>query len=151
MFQGISMATQFTQAEAHRFLRTLRVTTQTALAQYDLQNGRAAGRPVVTFQALAAKGAGEWRFPGSGLMSADGLALATLLRDASGAVLELQAQGLVGLSLYANRPARVSFASGLTVEGVFDRDGRMRLPIVNSAISDADLSAFELQIVDEAP
>ena len=73
MFQGIFMATQFTQAEAARFLRTLRVTTQTALAQYDLQKGRAAGRPVVTFQALAAKGAGEWRFPGAGLMSADGL------------------------------------------------------------------------------
>lgn len=146
------MAIEFTEAEKTRFLRTLRVATQTALAQYDLHRERAAGRPTLTFRALAAKGAGDWRFPASGLMSADGLVLAKLMREGSGApMLELQAQGLVGLSLYANRSARVTFAVGLAAQGAFDRDGRMRLSLEETTIKEADLAAFELQLVDEAP
>lgn len=96
------MAGEFTQAQTARLLRTLRVATQTALAEYAL-GGRAAARSRVTFMALAAKGPGDWRFPAAGLLSADGLVLAKLVSEADGAILELQAQGVVGLSLYANR------------------------------------------------
>ena len=53
------MTNQFDKREAARFLRTLRVTTQTALAQEDLRRGRALGRPTTAFQALAAKGPGD--------------------------------------------------------------------------------------------
>ena len=145
------MTTQFNQREAARFLRTLRVTTQTALAQDALQRGRSLGRPTTAFQALAAKGPGEWRFPDAGLMSSDGLVLAKLSREPGGAhVMELQAQGLVGLSAYANRAARVRFGSSLAADGVFDRDGRLHLVFKDAAISDADLSAFELQLLDGA-
>jgi hypothetical protein len=146
------MANDFTETETARFLRTLRVTTQTALAQYALQRGREAARPTATFMALAAKGTGEWRFPVSGLMSADGLMLAKLMREASGApILELQAQGLVGLSLYAGRAARTVFTSGLKAQGAFDRDGRMRLVLEETTIKEADLAAFQLELLDEAP
>jgi hypothetical protein len=106
----------------------------------------------VTFQALAAKGPDAWRFPLSGVMSADGLVLAKLSRDPSGAaILELQAQGVVGLSLYAGRSARVAFSAGQAAEGAFDRDGRLRLTLEEASLSEADLAAFELQLLDDAP
>ena len=109
------------------------------------------GRPAAAFQALAAKGPGEWRFPDAGLMSSDGLVLAKLSRQPEGAhVMELQAQGLVGLSIYANRAARVRFGADLAADGVFDRDGRLHLVFEDAAISEADLSAFELQLLDGA-
>ena len=79
------MTTQFNERDAARFLRTLRVATYTALAQDDLQRGRGLGRPGAAFQALAAKGPGEWRFPDAGLMSSDGLVLAKLSRQPEGA------------------------------------------------------------------
>jgi hypothetical protein len=145
------MTATFNKRDADRFLRTLRVATHTALAQDDLQRGRNYGRPTAAFQALAAKGPGEWRFPGAGLMSSDGLVLAKLSRQAEGAhVMELQAQGLTGLSIYANRAARVRFGSQLTADGVFDRDGRLHLVFEEAAINEADLSAFELQLLDGA-
>jgi hypothetical protein len=146
------MTGEFTGAQTARFLRTLRVATQTALAEYAL-GGRAVSRPRLTFMALAAKGPGDWRFPASGLLSADGLVLATLTSEGSAAsVLELQAQGVVGLSLYANRSARVTFASGgEAAEGVFDRDGRMRLSLAAGSIRESDLSAFDLELLDDAP
>jgi hypothetical protein len=147
----ISMTTQFNERDAARFLRTLRVATYTALAQDDLQRGRNLERPAAAFQALAAKGPGEWRFPAGGLMSSDGLVLAKLSRQPEGAhVMELQAQGLVGLSAYANRAARVRFGASLSADGVFDRDGRLHLVFEAATISDADLSAFELQLLDGA-
>ena len=146
------MTIQFDQREAARFLRTLRVTTQTALAQYDLAHGRSAGRQTTTFLALAAKGPGEWRFPEAGLMSSDGLVLARMTREAAGAhVMELQAQGLAGLSAYAGRAARVRFGERLSADGVFDRDGRLHLVFEGAALGDADLAAFELQLLDAAP
>ena len=146
------MANPFSEAETARFLRTLRVTTQTALAQYALQRGRQAPRPTATFMALAAKGVDDWRFPAAGLLSADGLALAKLTREAAGApILEVQAQGLVGLSLYAGRAARVVFSDGREARGAFDRDGRMRVSLEETPIKEADLAAFELQLLDEAP
>lgn len=146
------MTAQFNRRDAARFLRTLRVATGTALAEHDLRRGRGVGRPAAAFQALAAKGPGEWQFPNSGLMSSDGLVLARLSRQPTGAhVLELQAQGVVGLSAYANRAARVSFGAHLAADGVFDRDGRLHLVFEEAAISEGDLSAFELLLLDGAP
>lgn len=146
------MTAQFNRRDAARFLRTLRVATGTALAEYDLRRGRAAGRPAAAFQALAAKGPGDWRFPDSGLMSSDGSVLAKLSRQPTGAhVLELQAQGLVGLSTYANRAARVRVGELLDADGVFDRDGRLHLVFEQSALSEADLADFELLLLDGAP
>lgn len=144
------MAGQFTEAQAARFLRTLRVATQTALAEYSLSGGRAASRPRLAFMALAAKGPGEWRFPASGLLSADGLVLARLVGESAAPILELQAQGVAGLSLYANRPARVAFAGGQALDGAFDRDGRMRLSLAGG-VDEADLATFDLELLDEAP
>ena len=145
------MAAEFTEAQMARFLRTLRVTTQTALAQYALSGGRTISRPAVTFMALAAKGPGEWRFPAAGLTSADGLVLAKLTSSAPDAlIMELQAQGVVGLSLYAHRSARVRFATGHSVESAFDRDGCLRLSFEGVAIAEADLATFELELTDDA-
>ena len=144
------MAAQFTQAELARFLRTLRVATQTALAEYALAGNRGVARPRVAFMALAAKGPGDWRFPAAGLLSADGLVLAKLVAEAAAApILELQAQGVVGLSLYANRSARVTFAGGGVAEGAFDRDGRMQLSLADGAVTEADLSTFDLELLDD--
>ena len=145
------MTNQFDKRDAARFLRTLRVATQTALAHNDLQRGRDFSRSTTAFQALAAKGPGAWRFPEAGLMSSDGLVLAKLSREPNGAqVMQLQAQGLVGLSAYANRAARVRFGDALSRDGMFDRDGRLHLVFEQAAIDDADLSAFELQLLDGA-
>ena len=146
------MTTRFGGRDAARFLRTPRVATQTALAQDDLRRGRRLGRPAAAFQALAAKGPGQWRFPDAGLMSSDGLVLACLSHETGGAhVLDLQAQGLAGLSAYALRAARVVFGSGVDAEGVFDRDGGLRLTFAEAALGGADLAAFELQLLDDAP
>jgi hypothetical protein len=145
------MTAQFSRRDAARFLQTLRVTTGTALAEHDLRRGRGVGRPAAAFQALAAKGPGEWRFPESGLMSSDGLVLARLTRQPTGArLLELQAQGVAGLSVYVNRAARVRFGAHLAADGVFDRDGRLHLVLDEAALSEADLSAFELLLLDGA-
>jgi hypothetical protein len=146
------MAGEFTEAQTARFLRTLRVATQTALAQYAMSGGRTVSRPTLAFMALAAKGADAWRFPASGLTSADGLVLATLVREPTGvAILELQAQGVVGLSLYANRSARATFSGGRSDHGAFDRDGRMRIVLGESAIDEIDLASFELELLDDEP
>ena len=145
------MTAQFSRRDAARFLQTLRVTTGTALAEHDLRRGRGVGRPAAAFQALAAKGPGEWRFPDSGLMSSDGLVLARFTRQPTGArLLELQAQGVAGLSVYVNRAARVRFGAHLAADGVFDRDGRLHLVLDEAALSEADLSAFELLLLDGA-
>ena len=135
--------------DAARFLRTLRVTTQTALALDDLRHGRTNERPSAGFMALAAKGPREWRFPAAGLLSSDGLVLARLLREREGArVIALQAQGLMGLSSYGDRAARIHFGERLTLEGMFDRDGRLHLVVDEAALSEADLSAFDLELLD---
>jgi hypothetical protein len=145
------MANLFDDSNVTRFLRTLRVSTQTALAQYEMARERADRRPSQTFLALAAKGPGEWRFPSVGLMSADGLILATLDRQTPGAVtLTLQAQGIVGLSLYAGHAARVSFAAGQSAAGVFDRDGRFVAKFEEATIKEVDFATFELML-DDAP
>ncbi len=106
--EEIEMDRTFDPREAARFLQTLRVATQTALALDDLQRARGRARPLSTFTALAAKGAGEWRFPAAGMLSADGLVVAHLLHEGEEAkVLALQAQGVAGLTTYALRGARV--------------------------------------------
>jgi len=138
----------FDSRDASRFLRTLRVATQTALAQDDLNRGRGLVRPATHFAALAAKGPGEWRFPAAGLLSADGLVIAHLLRDsAETKVLALQAQGSAGLSLYALRSARVRLGEGLQIEGAFDRDGKLHVMLDEAALRAADLSAIEIDLM----
>jgi hypothetical protein len=127
-----------------RFLRTLRVATQTALALDYLTQGHGQSRSTTTFSALAAESAEGWRFPNEGLMSADGLLLARVGADA----LNLQAQGAAGLSTYAGRRVRVRHASGRQAEGVFDHDGRLEIIPESAAVSEADLAEFEVEILD---
>jgi hypothetical protein len=143
------MSERSNERDAARFVRTLRVATQTALALDDLRHGRTNERPSAGFLALAAKGPQEWRFPAAGLLSSDGLVLARLLHEGEGArVISLQAQGLAGLTIYADRAARVHFGEKLALEGMFDRDGRLHLVIDETALSEADLSAFDLELLD---
>ncbi len=142
----------FDPRETARFLRTLRVTTQTALALDDLQRGRSRARPLSSFTALAAKGSGEWRFPAAGLLSADGLVLAHLLHEDEGTkVLSLQALGIAGLTTFALRGVRVRLGESLQVEGVFDRDGRLHIVLDDEALREADLSRLEIELLDSAP
>ena len=143
------MSERSNERDAARFVRTLRVATQTVLALDDLRHGRTNERPSAGFLALAAKGPQEWRFPAAGLLSSDGLVLARLLHEGEGArVISLQAQGLAGLTIYADRAARVHFGEMLALEGMFDRDGRLHLVIDETALSEADLSAFDLELLD---
>jgi len=136
--------------EIARFLRTLRVATQTALALDELVHGRGEMRPATTFSALAASGVDGWRFPADGLVSADGLLLAQLAGTGELTnILVLQAQGAAGLSTYAGRSVRLRLGGGQEVEGVFDRDGR--LEVASEAVDEAGLSAFEIEILDDAP
>ncbi|MGD0561466.1 MAG: hypothetical protein ABSA66_00120 [Roseiarcus sp.] len=142
----------FDPGEAARFLQTLRVATQTALALDDLRRGRGRERSLSSFTALAAKGAGEWRFPAAGLLSADGLVLAHLLHEGEETkVLALQAQGVAGLTTYALRGARLRLGEALQVEGVFDRDGALHIVLDDAALSEADLSRLEIELLDLAP
>ncbi len=146
------MNRMFDPRDAARFLQTLRVATQTALALDDLQRGRGGARPISSFTALAAKGAGEWRFPAAGLLSADGLVLAHLLHQGEETkVLALQAQGVAGLTTYALRGVRLRLGDALHVEGVFDRDGRLHLVLDDEALSEADLSRLEIELLDPTP
>ena len=138
-----------TQRDSARFLRTLRVATQTALAYEEMTRGRA--RSTTSFLALAAKGVEDWRVPASGLMSADGLVLAELgLGDDGARILTLQAQGAAGLSLYASRAVRLVLANGQAIEGTFNRDGQSRLAVGADDLSEADLAAFEIEFADDA-
>ena len=123
--------------EQRRFLRTLRVATQTSLAFHDLTQGRV--RSATSFFALAAKSVDDWRFPDAGLMSADGLVLARLTVEPQGTrALALQAQGAAGLATYAGRAVRLQLSAGETFEGVFDRDGRLSVAIPSAEIVEAD-------------
>ncbi len=137
--------------ELSRFLRTLRVATQTALALDDLVGGRAWQRGATTFSALAASGVEGWRFPADGLMSADGLLLARLSGEGEPAALILQAQGAAGLSTYAGRQVRLRLKSSGDVDGVFDRDGRLEVVSNDGAANLAGLAAFDIEILDDAP
>ena len=142
----------FDPKEAARFLRSLRVATQTALAHDDLTRGRSGARPLSSFAALAAKGTGEWRFPAAGLLSVDGLVLAHLMHESEETkVLALQAQGAAGLAAYALRGARVRLGETVAVEGVFDRDGRLHIVLDDEALSEADLSRLEIELLDSTP
>ena len=146
------MKQTFDARETARFLRSLRVTTQTALAVDDMQRGRGRARPLSSFAALAAKGAGEWRFPAAGVVSGDGLVLAELHREADGAkTLVLQAQGAAGLATYAAHGVRVRLGEAASVEATFDRDGRLRIALAPHDVSEADLAALEIALVDAAP
>lgn len=142
----------FDPRDAARFLRTLRVATQTTIAQDDMRGSRVRSRSLSSFTALAAKGPGEWRFPAAGLMSADGLVLARLLHEGDNAtVLSLQAQGVAGLSLYAQKSVRVVLGEALAIDGVFDRDGALHIVLDQDAQTRADFAALQIELLDLAP
>jgi hypothetical protein len=146
------MNSTFDPREAARFLRTLRIATQTTIALNDLGRAGERGRPVSTFAALAAKGAEEWRFPAAGIMSGDGLVLARLLHEGDGAkVLALQAQGAVGLDAYAQRAVKVRLGEALELDGMFDRDGRLHVVLDADALERADFSRLEIELLDAQP
>jgi len=141
--------TIFEPLQVARFLRTLRVATGVAISQEEIRRGRAT--PAATFLALAAKTAGPWRFPDEGILSADGLLLAKRTREAEGSgALVLQAQGAVGVSTFAGRPAAVRVGKTWVAEGAFDRFGAMRLPLVENELEDAELARFEVEFLDGA-
>ena len=143
------METIFEPLQVARFLRTLRVATGVAISQEEIRRGRAT--PAATFLALAAKTAGPWRFPDEGILSADGLLLAKRTREAEGSgALVLQAQGAVGVSTFAGRPAAVRVGETWVAEGAFDRFGAMRLPLVENELEDAELARFEVEFLDGA-
>ncbi len=136
-----------------RFLNTVRVATATAIAEYELTAGRAMAAAPVRFQALAAKGADGWRFPAAGLEAADGLLLATLERDETGAParLVLQAQGSAGLDVYAGASVRLLLGTyGPEFDLGFDAGGRASADLTTVAIDEDELSAFTLSRADEA-
>ena len=143
------MEAKFDPREAARFLRTLRVATGLATSLEDIRRGH--GRSTTTFLALAAK-TGAWRFPEEGVLSSDGLLIAKRVRDADGSVsLVLQAQGAVGVSTYAGRPARASIGEAWTGEGRFDRFGALPLALDADEVDDSDLARIEIELTDEAP
>jgi len=146
------MTSTFDPREAARFLRTLRVATQTAIARHDLGGVGAAARPISTFAALAAKGVEDWRFPAAGILSGDGLVLARLLHESDDAkVLALQAQGVAGLTAYAQRAVKVRLGEAFEFDGVFDRDGRLHVLLDAEALARADLSQLQIELLDAAP
>ena len=146
------MKQTFDTREAARFLHSLRVTAQTALALDDLERARGRARPLTAFAALAAKGPGEWRFPAAGVLSGDGLVLAELVREADGSkTLALQAQGAAGLATYAARAVRVRIGETTSVEATFDRDGRLRIALDPHEVNETDLSALDIALRDATP
>jgi len=137
--------------ETARFLRTLRVATQSAIVCHDLSHGGRKLRSAATFLALAAKGSGDWKFPAEGLVSADGLVLASLVEtDESERSLVFQAQGAAGLASYMNLPVRLRLNSGREIAGAFDRDGRFVLELNASELDESDLVGFAIETGGEA-
>ncbi|HEY1942562.1 MAG TPA: hypothetical protein VGH40_10615 [Roseiarcus sp.] len=142
----------FDAREAARFLRSLRVATQTALALDEMERARRTARPATSFAALAAKGAEDWRFPAAGVLSGDGLVLAELLCETEdGETLALQAQGAAGLATYAGRSVRVRLGETASVEAAFDRNGGLRIPLAPHSVSEADLATLAIDLLDGAP
>jgi hypothetical protein len=141
--------TNETNPEIARFLRTLRVATQSAIVRHDLLQGGRERRSAATFLALAAKGSGDWRFPVEGLLSADGLVLAKLVHAEKDCSLVLQAQGAAGLSQFMNLPVRLHLNSGHELAGAFDRDGRLALSFDRTGIEESELVGFTIETGDE--
>jgi hypothetical protein len=141
----------FEPLQAARFLRTLRVATGVAISQEEIRRGRGRATPAASFLALAARSVGPWQFPDDGILSADGLLLAKRMREADGSgALALQAQGAVGVSTFAGRPAAVRVGEAWFAEGAFDRFGAMRLPLAENELEDAELARFEVEFLDGA-
>jgi hypothetical protein len=140
------MAENRNAPETARFLRTLRVATATAIARHDLLQG-VRDRPAATkFLALAARGRDDWRFPAEGLLSGDGLVLASLVDDPAGSrALVLQALGATGLMRYADLAIVLTLRSGQKFAGAFNRDGAFRLALSDEALGEADLAGFEIE------
>jgi hypothetical protein len=137
--------------ETARFLRTLRVATQSAIARHHLLHGGRDRRTAASFLALAAKGRDDWQFPAEGLVSSCGLVMATLQCAGDKAdALVLQAQGAAGLSQFGNLPVRLTLNSGRHFDGAFDRDGRLVLALGPDEIEQSDLVDFSLETGGEA-
>ena len=66
-------------------------------------------------------------------------------------MLTLQAQGVVGLSAYAERGVKVRLGDALQIEGVFDRDGRLHVVLDADALTRADFSRLEIELLDAQP
>jgi hypothetical protein len=138
--------------DRERFLRTLRVTTAAALAEYDLLGEGAATGGGSRFLALAAQSADGWHFPKDGLYSTDGLVLVRLGRDQSGRpqTLELQALGASGMQEYAGRPVAVRLAGLPPIEARFDRDGRGTVGLSGLGVTDDMFASFAVEAMGEA-
>jgi hypothetical protein len=141
---------KFEPREAARFLRTLQVATGVATSLEDIRRNRGRAGSGTTFLALAAK-TGVWRFPEEGVLSGDGLLIAKRVREADGVALVLQAQGAVGVSTYAGRPARARIGEAWSGEGTFDRVGALRLALDADEVDDSDLARIEIELTDDAP
>lgn len=134
-----------------RFLRTVRVATHTALAEYEIEQARRQIGAPVQFQALAAKGLDRWRFPEAGIAGTDGLLTATLERDSVGApgALILQAEGAAGLEAWAGRKVRVTFGPLAFAEARFDADGRAVAALAGLGLAEDELATFAIEPVDD--
>ncbi len=144
------MDTKFELKEATRFLRTLRVATGVAVSLEEAKRNRL-GVTGSSFLALAAK-TGEWRFPAEGLLSNDGLLLASQAREADGSgALTLQAQGAAGVMTYAGRTARVLVGDAWSAVGAFDRFGALPLALATAEVGDSALARFDVELLDGAP
>lgn len=132
-----------------RFLRTLQIATASTLAAADLA-GATRARAATTFLALAAKGRDDWRFPASGLTSADSLVRATLVDEGNGKTLILQALGAAGLVRYAGANVALTLASGIELAGRFNRDGALALPLGDAGVAEIDLAGFDIDFVGDA-
>ena len=83
---------------------------------------------------------------------AGGLVLARLLHEGDDAtVLSLQAQGVAGLSVYAQKSVRVTLGEALAIDGVFDRDGALHIVLDQDAQTRADFAALQIELLDLAP
>ena len=133
-------------SETARFLRTLRVATATSIARHALLEG-VRDRPAGTkFLALAAKGRDDWRFPAEGLLSDDGLVLASLVDDAAGYTRACAAGARRSRPDALRRFSdRTDVALWAKIPGVFNRDGAFRLALSDKAINEVDLAGFEIE------
>jgi len=63
----------------------------------------------------------------------------------------LQAQGVAGLSGYAERAVKVRLGEGFEIDGMFDRDGGLHVVLDAEALARADFARLEVELLDSAP
>jgi|tagenome__1003787_1003787.scaffolds.fasta_scaffold19754649_1 hypothetical protein len=133
-----------------RFLHTLRIATTAAVAEYDLNAGDAVPSSGTRFLALAAKTELSWQFPAAGLVSSDGLLVATLRKLVGGKAIgmDLQAVGAIGLETFAGRSVTLRIGGTRLWPAVFDRDGRAAIVFGEPDVAEEDCAAFEVELQD---